>query len=361
VDTLARSLREAGLSIYESGITALDAYHGVPAAPISFLQVEGSIVDLARAADSLEYPGLFYADAAIRQGGEVAYIRCAESLREAERHSFPVLDLFRLPGTRHFHDPHEVYADLRSPTLALRPAEAERSLFEAAVLLARHDYELPAGFSPACPRVARAEWQHDILKLIMTGRHAERGLALLGSSGFIGAFWPELAGLESVDHAKDMHPEGGGWAHTLETLQHRKSRELSLALGLLLHDAGKVKAESSGAHRFDRHAEIGAGMARRFLARLGFGEPLLGDVAFLVRYHMLPAALPRLPYSRVEDVIGDPRFPLLLELYRCDELSSFRGPEGYFAACATYKSYLKNVRNPWRAADGSIVISRDFI
>jgi poly(A) polymerase len=64
---------------------------------------------------------------------------------------------------------------------------------------------------------------------------------------------------------------------------------------------------------------------------------------------MLPAALPRLPPNRVEGVIDDPRFPILLELYKCDELSTFRGPDGYYEACAAYKAYLKNARNPWRS------------
>jgi poly(A) polymerase len=46
--------------------------------------------------------------------------------------------------------------------------------------------------------------------------------------------------------------------------------------------------------------------------------------------------------------VDSPLFPLLLELYKCDELSSFKGPEGYFEACAAYRNHLKNVRNPWR-------------
>jgi poly(A) polymerase len=67
---------------------------------------------------------------------------------------------------------------------------------------------------------------------------------------------------------------------------------------------------------------------------------------------MMPAALPRLPANRLEGVIDDPWFPVLLELYKCDELSTFRGPDGYYEACATYKAWLRNKRNPWRGTDG---------
>jgi len=127
---------------------------------------------------------------------------------------------------------------------------------------------------------------------------------------------------------------------------------LDLSLALLLHDVGKPRATEAEGRKFDRHAEIGRTMAERFLLRLGFPSKLVSDVSFLVRYHMLPAALPRLPPNRVEGVIDDPRFPILLELYKCDELSTFRGPDGYYEACAAYKAYLKNSRNPWRGADG---------
>ena len=119
-----------------------------------------------------------------------------------------------------------------------------------------------------------------------------------------------------------------------------------------MHDAGKPRAESAAGRRFDRHAEIGRAVAARFMARLGFDAALSDEVTFLVRYHMMPAALPRLPASRLEGVIDDPRFPLLLELYKCDELSTFRGPDGFYEACAAYKAWLKNARNPWRDAEG---------
>jgi poly(A) polymerase len=67
---------------------------------------------------------------------------------------------------------------------------------------------------------------------------------------------------------------------------------------------------------------------------------------------MLPAALSRLPLRRVEEVIASPLFPSLLELYRCDESSSFKGLDGYYESSAAYRSYLKFRRNPYRSADG---------
>ena len=134
----------------------------------------------------------------------------------------------------------------------------------------------------------------------------------------------------------------------METFRYRKVADLRLSLALLLHDSGKPRASASEGHRFDRHAELGAIVAQRFLTRLGFSRDLSGAVVYLVRYHMLPAALPRLPLERGIPGVDEPLFPLLLELYKCDELSTFKGPEAYYEACAAYRAYLKKSRNPYR-------------
>ena len=182
--------------------------------------------------------------------------------------------------------------------------------------------------------------------------HPEKGLELLRRSGFLERYWPEIHGLCSVEHTKDYHPEGDAWRHTLETFSHRKSHEPLLSLALLLHDSGKPEAVENEGRRFDRHSELGEKTARSFLKRLAYPSSTVEDVCFLVRNHMLPSALPRIPPHSIERTLLHPLFPTLLELYRCDELSTFRGPEGYYEACAAYKAYLKNARNPYRGNDG---------
>jgi poly(A) polymerase len=67
---------------------------------------------------------------------------------------------------------------------------------------------------------------------------------------------------------------------------------------------------------------------------------------------MLPAALPRLPLSKTAEVLESGLFPTLLELYRCDESSSFKDLDGYYESSAAYQAYLRNRRNPYRSADG---------
>jgi len=222
------------------------------------------------------------------------------------------------------------------------------------------------------------EEQRVFLTELITSPNPGLGFELLKASGFLAKFWQELALLEEADHSKEFHPEGNAWDHTMETFRHRKTGsngsasrnrsakrnfsalrkkaykqavyayDLRLSLGLLLHDSGKPIAVSAGSKRYDGHAELGEIQARRFLDRLGFNPSVTHDVCFLVRNHMLPAALPRLPLFRTEQIMSSPLFPLLMELYRCDESSSFKGLDGYYESAAVYQQFLKNKRNPYK-------------
>jgi poly(A) polymerase len=67
---------------------------------------------------------------------------------------------------------------------------------------------------------------------------------------------------------------------------------------------------------------------------------------------MLPGALKTLPVYRVERTMESELFPALLEVYRCDLSSTFRGPGGYYEACKVYRAFLKHRKNPFRSSDG---------
>jgi len=359
MDEILATLAAAGIPAYASSITALDAYARSRPSPLRFALALCGLPELAKQFEGLEYPGLFYADAALELGpgdGDAGpsslYIRCADSAARAERSGFAQLDLLAGSAPGFFLDPKGIYPSLRSSVLDMRQVPSDQLLYEASVLLARQAYALPPGAQFSVPRNFPLRAQRDLLALILTGPKPERGLELLRETGFAAAYWPEIAALAGVGQAKEYHPEGDAWAHTMETFRHRKQPSLRLSLALLLHDTGKPVAESAGGRRFDRHAELGRVIAERFLRRLGFSPSLVDDVSFLIRYHMMPAALPRLPANRLEGIVDDPRFPILLDLYKCDELSTFRGPDGYYEACAAYRAHLKDSRNPWRQADG---------
>lgn len=363
---IAAAMAKTRTPYREYGLSAVDAYCGhAMKNPIRFFLAEGSVIELARMFEDLEYPSLPYADALLGAdaAGYEARFLCVEDINAKGIASLPLADFRRDPAGGRYFDPRGAYPLLRRRLFETRGNEAsDTKFFETALLFSRLEPAAPLSPEelPPLPASVSPLWQKDLLSLVLQGPYSPKALEFLKESGFIRLYWPELADLLLVDHAKDCHPEGGGWSHTMEALGCRKSLDLTLSLAILLHDIGKPRSETNEGRRFDRHAEIGARLASRFLRNLGFDEKTIDDVYFMIRWHMLPAALPRIPLSAINDVVLDERFADLLELYRCDEFSSFKGPENYYASCAAYKAFIKHNKNPYRDRDGKKIASPLF-
>ena len=386
------ALAEADFRVRLVSFSALDRYF--ERAPLPFVSIETSagIAELARLFETIRFPGAAVAAAALDIDGGTCYFTPTEDARPA---AFGILTLAWDPAARRFYDAWGVYPQLReltggrpTPQRGLGTAFQElpappwwtdrtdapadsppgwEAIMDAALILSRYGGETQNGADagertiaeiaaalrrPPPGRVPENETQRVLLASLMLSPRPERGLELLRQTGFLDAVWPLLAALDRVEPSKEHHPEGNAWNHTLATFRYRKpgpggTWDLRLSLALLFHDAGKPLAAPSGRRRFNGHAQLGAEEARRFLERLGFAPALAADIAFMVENHMLPAALPRLPPARVAGVIDSPLFPTLLELYRCDESSSFKELDGYYASSAFYRAYLRDRRNPF--------------
>ena len=394
--TPEKEIAAAGFPACLSGFSAIDSYLGRSASSVVRVLCAADLADLARLFEGLRYPGADLADAALDSGGKTWYFRCEDSpggglppRRGGESLGF--LEFYRDCKTGRFYDPNGIYPILRGIKTGDPAGEAgsilrdfdpgadpSRVAMDAAMILARYFPETGAREANVAAKAfleqagnilgspSGGEEQRTLLMELLNAPSPIPGLEFLKGIGFVAEHWPELAAMDDVDHSKEFHPEGNVWRHTLETLRYRKpggggAFDQRLSLGLLLHDVGKPlsqaarSADRAGQDRrrpFDGHAELGEAQARRFLARLGFEPSLARDVCYLVRNHMLPAALPRLPLFRTGEKMESPLFPLLMELYRCDESSSFKGLDGYYQSSAAYKSYLKHRRNPYRSADG---------
>jgi len=399
-------LAEAGFPTYLVGPSALDIYFGrrtrtaTGAADIFWVETEASLIDLTRLFDGIMFPGAEYFDAALdithRDGQTLVLFRCVEPGEATGEAIGDPAGEARVRGTLQgsfrfeigrgvFLDPHTAYPHLRSASLQLHgdtntdtntdtdtaaagvgAGNAGSSLFEifeAALLIARFGYKPPAapvgavGNRPALGEKAEPAQlspieQRFLLTGVLTGAHSAAALQFLKDSGFISVYWPLLEHMDEVHHSKEDHPEGNVWKHTLETFTHRKVYELELGLGLLLHDCGKPYARAQGGNRFDQHAQIGVQKTRRFLEDLQFPQRVIASAEYLVKHHMMPSAISDLPTFRTEEVMASPLFPELLELYRCDVSATFRGPDSYYRACKTYRTFLKHQRNPFRSSDG---------
>ncbi len=345
------------------GISSLERYYDQNTITPKFAYYIGDLAELAGEDHELEYPGVEEADAVLTENDESIYIKCIDSVEDVPEHPFSVCNLLYDSGRNVFYDKPGCYPELRKRELRLISDSFQsyswRLNLESAVLISRYGFSLSeellenvmtgtSGYSEE-PSVL---YQNLMLEKILTGKNPANGLSFLKKTGFIDEFWPELAALSGLDHSKEYHPEGDVWKHTLETFSYRKTTDLTLSLALLLHDIGKPDSKQADGNRFDRHAQIGSSTAFRFMKKLGFESEMIKNVCYLVERHMLPAAIPRLPAYRIESDMSSSLFPILLEVFRCDLLSTFRSPEPYYDACRTYKSFLKNKKNPFRSADG---------
>lgn len=341
------------------GISALERFFGLPFGPVVTVETDQGVVDLARSFDRILYPGLPNWDALIPVEDREVLVRCDGATPQ----DTPAMLRFSYdPERRSFADPEGLYPDLKEARARLKPAVSRRSRAIAGTYEPEPLTIDPMPAAAAATITARLpllpspveRWRHDpslsteyhrlLLTQIVTGRYAARGLQLLYDSGYLADVIPELEAMNETEHSKEHHPEGNVWAHTLQTFGYRKHTDTNLAMALLFHDSGKPQARPSGAHRFPEHADLGATTARTVLKRLGFDRELIDEVTWLIRFHMMPGALERLPDHRRDPLMASPLFPALLELYRCDLSSTFRGPEPYYGACRVYRRYLKRNR-----------------
>jgi poly(A) polymerase len=351
-DALAR-LKEENIPYLVCSYSCLDRYFRLRDPGSLFVATDSSLVALARAFEDLQFPGLPLEDAAVQNGFNRLVFRCVDTLALPPSAPFTVQRLLFDPARNVFLDKLDLYPDLRSRTLTFVPDSYPRwlALCEAAKLVSRYHYtaeDLRLGWE-AGNELPPAGYQKDLLESLLTSRAPEKGFAFLEASGFVEAAWPELHAMTEVPHGKDYHPEGNVWEHTLATFRHRKHPDLTLSLSLLLHDSGKPVSENTGDKRFDGHAELGARIAARFLRRLEFSDRVVEPVEFLVRYHMMPAALKILPPFRTEKIFASPLFPTLLELYRADLSSSYADEEEYYEACRIYRAWQRDKGNPYLA------------
>lgn len=388
----------SALDRYYRGRNRATSYLRVPRSiPHETILVHADLPELAKTGIQLDFPGIDGVDAAANQEGEgrIWFIFTEErgnSLHLPGDASDALGRLFimspedteilnALHRMHHFHFPgnyHRIRQRSFIEEIRNRLPKLHRSLhhnppgirelFTSAILLSRYgaggprfSSTRPLADSLSCPDLSEygdsqeyleglqteadrisGEYIRVCMDLILSGPAADLGLDLLNCTGAFSVLFPVLSEMNATEHAKDHHPEGNVWRHSLESMKYRKTADLRLAYALLLHDSGKPAARPENGKRFHNHAQIGAEIAASLLRELGADHQIIEDTVWLIEHHMYPPALAKLPDRRRDPVMGDSRFPLLLELFRCDISASFSGPQRYYQACDIYNRYRKD-------------------
>lgn len=161
------------------------------------------------------------------------------------------------------------------------------------------------------------ERTRDELTKLLCGRSVL--LALESCPEVFFAALPELEPLYNCGQENPYH-RYGCWGHTLHTLEGVPAAPV-LRWAALLHDCGKPQTKSFGpdgrAH-FYGHAETGAELAARILARLRFSKKETEQIVGLVRLHgqALPVSEKRV--KRLLAALGEEGFRQLFALVRAD-------------------------------------------
>lgn len=359
VQNPAQRLREAGFRCVYTGSSGLDAFWRIPERHEFHLLTDAGLVDLGRLFDDLQFSVTPLDDACLIRGEQRWIFYCSAENWPDNGALLPLLQFHYDDENRVWLDPQGVFDSVQQRCCRLSTVSCGQPgqlLAELTRVVSRYDIAVsePLLQSARDDGPLAAGWLRGVLESVLSGKNAAAGLELLDDAGVIDAHWPELAQLKRIRQDKEFHPEGDVWQHTLEALRQRRNGGLRLGLGLLLHDAGKAVAPVTRERPFADHSRHGVPVAARFLRRLGYDEPLVRDILFLVRNHMLPAALDRLPVHRTRTLMESPLFPVLLELSRADLAATWGDMELYHRAQRAYKKFCRNRRNPYRSDDGRL-------
>ena len=143
------------------------------------------------------------------------------------------------------------------------------------------------------------------------------GFAIAMDLGIVSKLFPELQALAGCPQEPEWHPEGDVWVHSLQVIDHARTRiddlprpeQLAVMLGAVCHDLGKpaTTAVIDGRIRSLDHEEQGVPPASAFLDRLNVnsfdGYDVRKQVLGITAQHLKPGS-----WFKVRDEVGDGAF-----------------------------------------------------
>ena len=154
---------------------------------------------------------------------------------------------------------------------------------------------------------------------MLTEGGTRRAFEMLDDTGLLHQILPEVSAMKGVAQPPEFHPEGDVFTHTLLMLDLLNHPSAALALGVLLHDAGKPATQTrTDRIRFNDHDKAGAIIAREVCERLRLPRRDTERVVWLVAQHMRFQHIPKMRESKRKRTIRADGFEELKELCRID-------------------------------------------
>lgn len=254
---------------------------------------------------------------------------------DARRRDFTINALFYDPVDRKVLDYVGGLDDLRTGLVRAVGVPRERfeedhlRLLRAIRFAARLRYaierETYQAIRESAPRITStsAERIRDELLKMLTEGGTRRAFEMLDDTGLLHQILPEVSAMKGVAQPPEFHPEGDVFTHTLLMLDLLSHPSAALALGVLLHDAGKPGTQTQTDRiRFNDHDKAGAVIAREVCERLRLPRRDTERVVWLVAQHMRFQHIPKMRESKRKRTIRADGFEELKELCRIDCLAS---------------------------------------
>jgi poly(A) polymerase len=219
-------------------------------------------------------------------------------------------------------DPHERFAEDK-----LRMLRALRFSCDLGFTIVPETWNAIQKLAPEILGISRERIRDELIK-IFTGPAPDAGLNLLYASGLMQHVLPEITAMRGVP--PEALPDRDVFAHTRNALAQLHKPSAILALGTLLHDAGKPLTYSADKHRcFDGHAQAGARISEEICRRLKMSNEEICQITDLVSTHSDFLQINEMRESARQRLLRKPNIADHLELFRVNCLSSGRSLEAY--------------------------------
>jgi poly(A) polymerase len=303
-----------------------------------------------------------------RDGRRPEYVEFCGPEEDAKRRDFTVNGIFYDPVAESILDWVGGREDLRKKRIraigdpAKRFAEDHLRILRGVRFAATLDFTLERQTAEAMrelagtlTRISPERIRIELTRILTESVRPGDALRSLLDLGILEVLLPEVAAMAGQEQPPQFHPEGDVFTHTALMLNAMEERSPELAFAALLHDVGKpptASREPGGRIRFERHAAVGAEMAREILRRLRFSNRFIETVALAVGNHMRFMDVPNMKTSTLRRMVSSETFPLELALHRLDCEQSHGKMESYDRVVRALDDWENEPRLPPRRVDG---------
>lgn len=290
----------------------------------------------------------FRSDSGYSDGRRPDAVEFTNARKDAQRRDFTINALFYDPLKDRIIDYVDGQRDLRDKLIRFigypeeRIQEDHLRILRAVRFKNNYDFQYHPDTYQAIKKnvsliedISKERIADELNKMIL---HERPGQAFeeLFEIGVLEILIPELCELKGLAQPFMYHQEGDVWDHSLKGLNSLTDEEadpdplpenkpsLGLKWAVLMHDIGKFNtfSEDQERIRYDKHAEVGAEIAKKILQRLKFSKKIVDEVHWLIAHHMMVDPLLEMPDGRRRHWFLHPWFEDLLEVYRADSLGT---------------------------------------